>query len=94
MIVITTKKAQTEKLSIDFNADITSTNKTDYSSLDLCNASEMLEKQVKLIFCNFHEVKYDPDVHVSESLAHKLISLGYKDEDDVTQAVKEIYNIK
>lgn len=58
------------------------------------NASEMLEKQVKLIFCNFHEVKYDPDVHVSESLAHKLISLGYKDEDDVTQVVKEIYNIK
>ena len=58
------------------------------------NASEMLEKQVKLIFCNFHEVKYDPDVHVSESLAHKLISLGYKDEDDVTQAVKKIYNIK
>lgn len=43
VIVITTKKAQTEKLSIDFNADITSTNKTDYSSLDLCNASEMLE---------------------------------------------------
>ena len=58
------------------------------------NASEMLGKQVKLIFCNFHEVKYNPEVHVSESLAHKLISLGYKDEDDVTQAVKEIYNLK
>lgn len=58
------------------------------------NAAAMLEKQVKLIFCNFHEVDYNPDVHVSESLAHELISLGYEDGDDVTQAVKEIYNIK
>ena len=43
VIVITTKKAQTEKLSIDFNADVTTTNKLDYGSLDYCNASELME---------------------------------------------------
>ena len=43
VIVITTKKAQAEKLSIDFNADVTTTNKLDYGSLDYCNASELME---------------------------------------------------
>lgn len=45
VIVITTKKAQTEKLSIDFNADITTTNRIDYNSNEWCNAAEQLELQ-------------------------------------------------
>ena len=45
VIVITTKKAQKEKLSIDFNADITSTNRTDYNANEWCNAAEQLELQ-------------------------------------------------
>ena len=43
VIVITTKKAQAEKLSIDFNADVTTSNRLDYNSLDYCNASELLQ---------------------------------------------------
>lgn len=45
VIVITTKKAQSEKLSIDFNADFTSTNRIDYNSNEWCNAAEQLELQ-------------------------------------------------
>lgn len=43
VIVITTKKAQAEKLAIDFNADVTTSNRLDYNSLDYCNASELLQ---------------------------------------------------
>lgn len=58
------------------------------------NVSKILNKEVNLIFCNHFEQKYNSNVHVSEQLANHLILLGFNDGDDVTQAVKEIYNIK
>lgn len=43
VIVIVTKKATKEKLSVDFNADLTMRNKVDYADLGYCNAAEQLE---------------------------------------------------
>lgn len=57
------------------------------------NVAKLINKEVQLIFCNYHEAKYNPNVHISESLAHQLILRGYKDGADVTEAVKEIYKI-
>ena len=56
--------------------------------------ASLIKKDVKLIFCNHYDTKFDPNVHISESLAHQLILRGFKDGEDVTQAVKEIYKIK
>lgn len=60
----------------------------------LFNVASLINKNVKLIFCNHYDTKFDPNVHISESLAHQLILRGFKDGEDVTQAVKEIYKIK
>ena len=43
VIVITTKKANSEKLTVDFNADLTRYNKYNYNDYDYCNAAEQLE---------------------------------------------------
>lgn len=43
VIVIVTKKAQNEKLSIEFNSDLTLNNKNNYDDYRYCNASEQLE---------------------------------------------------
>lgn len=43
VIVVVTKKAQTEKLSVDFNADLTIANKPNYDNMNWCNAAEEME---------------------------------------------------
>lgn len=43
VIVITTKRAHSEKLSIDFNTDLTITGRQDYSNRRWANASELLQ---------------------------------------------------
>lgn len=43
VIVVTTKKAHNEKLSVDFNSDLTFKNKYNYNDYDYCNAAEQLE---------------------------------------------------
>lgn len=43
VIVVVTKKATKEKLTVDFNADVTMRNKLDYDDLGYCNAAEQLE---------------------------------------------------
>nr|WP_320000601.1 SusC/RagA family TonB-linked outer membrane protein [uncultured Draconibacterium sp.] len=43
VIVITTKRAQSEKLTIDFNTDITISEKRDYDNFRWANASELIE---------------------------------------------------
>ena len=60
----------------------------------LFKASSVIWKDVKLIFCNHFDIKFDPNVHISESLAHQLILRGFEDGADVTQAVKDMYNIE
>lgn len=58
------------------------------------NIAKIINKEVQLIFCNYHGVEYNPNVHISELLAHQLIFRGYDDGADVTEAVKEIYKIQ
>lgn len=43
VVVITTKKANSEKLSVEFNSDLTLSNKYNYDNYDYCNAAEQLE---------------------------------------------------
>ncbi len=56
--------------------------------------AEILNKEVELLFCNYHNEKFCPNVHISEELAHSLIFKGYKDGDIVTDEVKNMYDIK
>lgn len=55
VIVVVTKKAQSEKLSADFSADITITGKPDYDSMDWCNSAE----EIELNEANFNFIKND-----------------------------------
>ena len=43
VIVITTKRARDNRLSIDFNADLTVSEKQDYSNMQWANAAQMIE---------------------------------------------------
>lgn len=43
VIVITTKRAREDKLSVEFNADVTVTEKNDYSYMGWASAAEMIE---------------------------------------------------
>jgi TonB-linked SusC/RagA family outer membrane protein len=43
VIVVVTKKAQSEKLSVDFNADLRIANKPNYDNMNWCNAAEEME---------------------------------------------------
>ena len=56
--------------------------------------AKLLNKKVELRFCNYQNVKFDPNVHISESLGHQLILRGHKDGDDVTASIREMFNIK
>lgn len=56
--------------------------------------AKLLNKEVKLRFCNYQNVNFDPNVHTSESLGHQLILRGNKDGDDVTASIREMFNIK
>ena len=56
--------------------------------------AKLLNKEVELRFCNYQNVKFDPNVHISESLGHQLILRGHKDGDDVTASIREMFNIK
>lgn len=47
VLVITTKQAKKEKVSIDFNTDITITERTDYSKAGICNAAQLIELERK-----------------------------------------------
>ena len=56
--------------------------------------AKLLNKGVELRFCNYQNVNFDPNVHISESLGHQLILRGHKDGDDVTASIREMFNIK
>ena len=43
VIVVVTKKGTKEKLSVEFNADVTTQNKLNYDDLGYCNAEELIE---------------------------------------------------
>lgn len=43
VIVITTKKAREEKLTVEFNADVTVSERNDYGYMQWANAAEMVE---------------------------------------------------
>lgn len=57
VIVITTKSARKEKISIDFNADITITDKLDYNKGQLANAAQVIE----LERLNWNAMRADDD---------------------------------
>ena len=56
--------------------------------------AKLLNKKVELRFCNYQNVNFDPNVHISESLGHQLILRGHKDGDDVTDSIREMFNVK
>lgn len=56
--------------------------------------AKLLNKEVELRFCNYQNVNFDPNVHISESLGHQLILRGHKDGDDVTDSIRKMFNIK
>ena len=56
VIVITTKRAKSDKLEVSFSADLTVSEKNDYEDLNWANASEMIE----LERYNFNFVKNNP----------------------------------
>lgn len=59
VIVVTTKQAKFKKVSIDFNSDITISEKMDYSNYNLCNAQELLYLEQQ----NFDMVINDPQMY-------------------------------
>lgn len=66
VIVITTKTAKKERLSVDFNADLTISDKTDYSSLGYATG----EETVKLELYNFNGMVNDPNqAYLNSALA-------------------------
>ena len=56
--------------------------------------AKLLNKEVELRFCNYQNVNFDPNVHISERLGHQLILRGHKDGDDVTASIREMFNVK
>lgn len=57
------------------------------------NIANITGKELKILFCNYNQTKFNSNVHISESLAHQLIFKGYKHGDDVTEVIKEIYKL-
>jgi len=57
VIVITTKRAQNERLDIDFSADLTISEKNDYSEMRWASAAQLIELEQK----NFQYVKFSPN---------------------------------
>lgn len=57
VIVITTKRAQNDRLDIDFSADLTLSQKNDYSTMHWADAAQLIELERK----NFQYVKYNPN---------------------------------
>ncbi len=64
VIVITTKRARSEKLTVEFNADVTVSEKNDYSYMGWASAAELVE----LEGYNFNYIKSLPDKSPYNSL--------------------------
>ena len=60
----------------------------------LFSVADLMNKDVKLIFCNHFNEEFNPSVHISESLAHQLILRDAEDGEDVTQIIRVMYQIK
>lgn len=65
-----------------------------YEAEMVFSVAKITGKDVKIIFCNHNEVKFNPDTHISEILAHRMILRGCKDGDDITALIKEYFKIK
>ena len=65
-----------------------------YEAEMVFSVAKIMGKEVKIIFCNHHEVEFNPDTHSSEILAHQMILRGCKDGDDITALIKEYFKIK
>lgn len=64
VIVVTTKRAKSDKLEVSFNADLTIAEKPDYSYLRLANAEQLIE----LERYNYQYVKKNPSKSAYKSL--------------------------
>ena len=60
----------------------------------LFSIADIINKEVKIVFCNHFNTEFNPRVHISENLAHQLILRNAKDGDDVTQIIRSMYQIK
>lgn len=65
-----------------------------YEAETVFNVAKIIRKDVKIIFCNYHDSKFNPDTHISEILAHQMILRGCKHGDDITELIKEHFKIK
>lgn len=70
VIVITTKQAKQEKLTIDFNADLTISEKTNYDDYEWASAAEVLELEKY----NFQYMLDDPKLSGISNLASSFAS--------------------
>ncbi len=66
VIVITTKRGSSENISIDFNADVTVSEKYDYDNMGWANAAEIIELEKY----NFNYMKNMPDGLIMNSLTN------------------------
>ncbi|MCC8113266.1 MAG: SusC/RagA family TonB-linked outer membrane protein [Bacteroidales bacterium] len=71
IIVITTKRANKDKLTIDFNADLTISEKAKYDNLGYATAAQIVEMEQ----ANFNALLNDPD---SEGLYNTLYNYYYQ----------------
>ena len=66
VIVITTKRAGSSKMSVDFNADLTITEKNDYDNMGWASAAELIELEKY----NFDWISRTPDSPQLKNLAN------------------------
>lgn len=63
-----------------------------YEAEELFKIASKMEKEVEIIFCDYHSDVYEINNHESEKLAQRLIDAGCKNGDNVTEIIKSYIN--
>lgn len=79
VIVVVSKKASQEKLSIEFNADLKVRNRYNYDDLGYCNAAEQIELE-----------KYNFDWMVNNATAYKSLMSNYKSRGNLMSPITKL----
>jgi TonB-linked SusC/RagA family outer membrane protein len=79
VIVVTTKRAQTEKLTVDVNADVTIHNQYDYSNHNWCDAAELLELE-----------QYNFNYVVNNKSAYRALSGQYSKRGNLLSPITQL----
>lgn len=64
----------------------------DCEAAAIFRVADLIGKEVKIYFCDYHSDSYELNDHVSEKFAQYFLSLGCKDGDDITELVKQKIN--